>query len=142
MSQGFQIMVKGTTQVAAKMERFAGSLEKILEREVKKAGYMVQRGAKINVTNVVLRRRSGLLGSSITNVAGRVDGKIAAMVGTDVVYGPTHEFGATIRNGFGRGVLIRVPKRPWLSRAMEENREKIYAIFGDSVSMEIRKAGL
>jgi len=142
MSQGFQMVVKGTTQVAAKMERFAGGLEKILEREVRKAGYMVQRGAKINVTNVVLRRRSGLLGSSITNVSGRVDEKIAAIVGTDVPYGPTHEFGATIRNGFGRGVLIRVPKRPWLSRAMEENREKIYAIFGDSVSMEIRKAGL
>jgi len=142
MSAGFQIVVKGTTQVAAKMERFAGGLEKILEREIKKAGYMVQRGAKINVTNVVLRRRSGILGSSITNVPGRIDGKIAAIVGTDVPYGPTHEFGATIRNGFGRGVLIRVPKRPWLSRAMEENREKIYAIFGDSVSMEIRKAGL
>ena len=140
--QGIQIVVKGATQCAAKMERFSGQLEKILEREVKKAGYMVQRGAKINVTNVVLRRRSGLLGSSITNVAGRVDGKIAAIVGTDTVYGKTHEFGATITNGFGRGVLIRVPKRPWLSRAMEENREKIYAIFGDSVSMEIRKAGL
>jgi phage gpG-like protein len=137
-----RFVFKGTTQFAGRLEKFQGGLVKMLERDIKKAGYMVQRSAKQNVTNVVLRRRSGLLGSSITNVFGPVDGKIATTVGTNVVYGKTHEFGATIANGFGRGVKIVVPKRPWLSRAADENREKIYRMFGDSVSIQMRKDGV
>jgi phage gpG-like protein len=139
MSEGYRISASGTDRLAAKFEKFGGSLEKTLERELHRAGALVQRGAKINVTNVVLRRRSGLLGASITNVIGRSAGKIAAFVGTDVVYGRTHEFGATIANGFGRGIRIVVPKRPWLSRAMEENREKIYAMFGDGITAELKR---
>ena len=134
--------VKGTERAAGNLQKFQGNLVKMLERDVKKAGYMVQRSAKINVTNVVLRRRSGNLGSSITNVFGPVGGKIATTVGTKVIYGKTHEFGATIQNGFGRGIQIHVPKRPWLSRAADENRDKIYRMFGNSVSVQMRKDGV
>lgn len=137
-----QYIFKGTDRLAAKLDKFDSAIEKIVGRELKRAGYLVKRQAQINVTNVVLRRRHGLLGSSITNVLGVVDGKQAAIVGTDVVYAPTHEFGAVITNGFGRGILLKIPRRPWLSRAMEESRAEIYEMFSTAISMELRETGL
>lgn len=35
-------------------------------------------------------------------------------VGTNLVYGAIHQFGGTITNGFGRGISITIPARPYL----------------------------
>ena len=43
---------------------------------------------------------------------------------TNVKLGSIHEFGATIENGFGRGIRIIIPQRSFLRATFDENRKK------------------
>ena len=48
----------------------------------------------------------------------------------------THHFGATIENGFGRGILIVIPARPILTETFEHNAEQI-GVLSDAINDEI-----
>ena len=136
--------VKGASQVSGNFHKAAMAMQRALQAEVKKGQYMVQREAKLNVTKGrPLNVRSGRLRSSIA--VGPLEFKdktIMGRVGTDVVYGKTHEFGAKIKNGFGRGVLINIPKRPWLEPAFDRTKDRIAKLFSGRVTSELNKAGL
>ena len=120
-------------------------------KALRAASSIVLRAAKGNALRDVLKRRTGDLGTSVTQDVN--EGALRAIVGTKLVYGPVHEYGATIRpippnkwlrfqfaprgkNVTKRGnypwVSVRqvvIPKRPWLRPAYEDNKDKILRTF-------------
>ena len=148
-------LIVGSDRAASKFNKLGGAIKSALRDEVQGAAYIVQREAKFNLTGGVdLYVRTGRLRGSINAEVEEKKGEIVGRVGTNVVYGPVHEFGATIfakRYPFmlfkidGRTVAARkvvIPKRPWLSPAMERNRAKIASMFEGRIRLEMNKAGL
>jgi len=143
VSVSYRISVKGDKELARKLGVMSGKMQPTMKREMHKAVYLVQRSAKKHLTSGnPLNVRSGRLRSSVDARVEMKGKAIEGRVGTNVVYGPAHEYGAIIENGFGRGIRINIPKRAWLEPSLEENRRKITALFGDAVTAEIKRAGL
>ena len=126
------------------------------EKALKKAGHLVEREAKKNLTaGRPLNVRSNTLRSSIRVKVDKA--KLEARVGTNVVYGPIHEFGGTIPAHtikprfakalrwlspagiamFAKSVRIpafKMPRRPWLQPAFDASRGKIKQAFAEEIS--------
>lgn len=135
--------VRGVDRVAGAFGKLDKTVRSALVDEVRKASYLVMREEKLNLTGGnPLHVKSGRLRSSVTTEIERIKDAVLGHVGTNVVYGPTHEYGAVIRNGFGRGVVITIPKRPWVAPAYERTREKINSMFEGRITTEIVRAGL
>ncbi len=87
-----------------------------LQRGLEKAGLIVERQAKVNVTSPMPSGKShsyvdtNRLANSVTHEVG--DGYVE--IGSNVVYGKYLEFGTS-----------RMPPYPWLFPAVELNRSKI-----------------
>ena len=84
----------------------------------------------------ILNKRSGDLYRSINRRFRARGADSSGQVGTYIDYGKTHELGLTIQNAFGKGVSIKMPKRPFVAPSLEDNRERILA----SVRRALRKA--
>ena len=87
-----------------------------LQKGLEKVGLIVERQAKINVTQSPPSHpqvQTGRLRSSIAHEVG--DSEV--VIGTNVVYGKDLEYGTS-----------RMPPYPWLFPAVESNREKIIEI--------------
>lgn len=145
----FNIKVVGTEKVvkALNPDRAVAALQKALSD----AAMLVLRAAKQNAGGAVLKRRTGDL---MTDAGAEVDRMaLRAKIGSSLVYGPVHEYGATIRplpprkylkfqiaprgvnvtkGGDFPWVSVRhviIPKRPWLLPAYEDNKEQIVGAF-------------
>jgi HK97 gp10 family phage protein len=146
--------IKGTRELVAKLKAAQKRIPTKIEQAMWKSVYAIQRDAKLNVTGGnPLHVQSGRLRTSIAadvSTTGGVEGRI----GTNVIYGPVHEDGATIRAKAASymifeidGHVVKVPKvviprRPWLEPAMDKNRSKISEIFGREMSVAIKDSGL
>lgn len=94
-------------------------IRKGIDKALPKIAIFVEGEAKKNFNGPgQLRVRTGNLRRSIV---GEVRKNIVA-VGTNVVYGPIHEFGGTINRGSS---TITMPKRPFITPAFTDNEEKI-----------------
>ena len=147
MSFSFRISVKGDKELARKLGVMSGKMQPSMKREMHKAVRLVLRSAKRHLTggnplHVLGGPRSQHLRQTLAIDVSTSGKKVIGLVGTAVTYGPVHEYGAIIENGFGKGIRIMIPKRPWLEPSLEENRKKIMALFGDAVTAEIKRAGL
>ena len=138
--------VTGAGRLATGFNKAAKDTPSQMMKAVAKAGYLVQRTAKENLTggnplNVLTNR----LRSSV-QVQTKSGGHIAeARVGTVVKYGAVHEFGMTYTSTWGRGNTprqITIPERPWLNPALKSNRKKIVAIIDKGVQDTLKAAGL
>lgn len=68
----------------------------------------------------------GIQGNEATQVhraAERDGGAVTGSI-TMVELGSVHEFGATITNGYGRGIRIVIPQRSFLRSTADQNRRK------------------
>lgn len=78
---------------------------------------------------------TGKLGMSITTESGWDSDGAYAVVGTNVDYAPTHEFGAVIQQ---KNRTVRIPARPYLIPAFETKKHEAVGIVRDEL-MELIK---
>jgi phage gpG-like protein len=57
---------------------------------------------------------------------------------TNVQLGSHHEFGATVKNGFGKGIKIVIPQRSFLRSTFDENRKKYRKLLIDAAKKSVR----
>lgn len=130
---------KSTIQAISKMP---DDLKTGVKNGLKKAAKHLERKVKQRFgTSGNLKVKTGRLRSSVKS---GVEGD-TAWVGTDVVYGPLHEFGGTIRAKQG-GYLkfkiagqwrfmkeVKVPKRAFLAPTLDSEAGNISNIIGDEM---------
>lgn len=104
-----------------------------LNRAVWQAASKVLAQAKVNVKGTLntTGQSKGTLGRSLKIVPDKAN--FRAAVGPQVVYGAIHEFGGTIRNGWGRGILIKIPQRAYLQPALDTAQPAIAKIFANEL---------
>lgn len=118
-------------------------IEESIEEGLRQAMLFVEWEAKKSFGKVGhLKSRSGRLRSSIKAEVKGLKGS----VGTNVIYGPTHEFGATIKPKKGEYLRFQImgqwktvkqvviPPRPFIGPALEENKEDIIGMILDKIT--------
>jgi phage gpG-like protein len=138
--------VTGAGRLARGFDKAAKDTPDRMQKAVMRAGYLVQRAAKKNLTGGnPLNVQTNRLRSSV-QVKTKGSGKTAeSTVGTRVKYGAVHEHGATIMSTWGRGHTARqltIPARPWLNPALESNRKKIVKLIDKEIQNMLKAAGL
>ena len=112
----------------------------------------VQARAKDLVDGKVLTRRSGDLWRSIQGEVFDRGGTVVGIVGTHVKYAPIHEFGGTIRPKKAGGFLmfkgqdggfvsvreVKIPRRPYMSRALRERSPRVRKLIRAHVMASIK----
>jgi len=145
--------VKGDKELARKFDKAGKTMPKTVERAMWKCVYMVQRTGKRKLTGGnPLNVRTGELRSSLSAEVNKIHGnEYEGRVGTNIIYGKIHEYGATIRAktgeymtwpsgaGWVRAREVRIPARPWLNPALRENRQKINKTLGMEVKDHFKK---
>jgi len=138
--------IKGTQKLLKALGDVPKQTRRSTERALTKSAHLVERNAKQNLTGGrPLNVRSNTLRSSVRTKVDKT--KLEARVGTNVVYGPVHEFGATIRpkrkkwlhwlGPAGEKIFAKkvvVPKRPWLQPAFDQAQARIKKFFKDEIS--------
>lgn len=105
-------------------------ISRAMDDALPKIALMVEGEAKKNFNGInQLRVRTGNLRRSII---GAVKGNVVS-VGTDVVYGRIHELGGIMPGGW------KMPKRPYLAPAFDENENKIEKILMKELRQEWEK---
>ena len=101
--------------VTSHRQEIEGKLTANLQSALEKVGLVVERQAKINVSQSSghPRVQTGRLRSSITHEVGQ--GEVA--IGSNVYYGKYLEFGTS-----------KMPPYPWLFPSVESNRQNIISI--------------
>ena len=89
-----QLRIAGTDKLLKALTELPKKTQSNTVKALTKAGHLVEREAKKNISGPVLKRQTGTLASSIRTQVDKA--KLEARVGTNVIYGPVHEFGATI----------------------------------------------
>jgi len=108
-------MTESFVTVTSHRQEIEGKLLGDIQKSLEQVGLVVERQAKINVSQSSghPRVQTGRLRSSITHEVGQ--GEVS--IGTNVYYGKYLEFGTS-----------RMPPYPWLFVAVEANRGKIIEI--------------
>ena len=123
-----------------KLDATIANFEKNLKAGITASVIMVEGDIKKNeLTGQILNVRSGALRRSITHRVTRLPGGWQGQVGTNLIYAPVHEFGATIRakhsaylrfkaGGSWHSVReVTIPARPFMRPALENNIGAIIA---------------
>uniref|UniRef100_A0A7C6A7U5 Phage virion morphogenesis protein n=1 Tax=candidate division WOR-3 bacterium TaxID=2052148 RepID=A0A7C6A7U5_UNCW3 len=134
----------GFTQLSRYLSRLQDQFNSRLHNALQDAALLVEKAAKENIiygradwpalkqpgrrlARVSRRQRTPLLdtGTLLRSIHSQVE-EFQAVIGSGVKYAPTHEFGT---ERAGRTHSIRIPKRPYLTPAIEENLRQIKEIF-------------
>lgn len=127
-------MISGAQAFEAKLARIAGAMPTALTAEVNRQDALLEAYIKRDkLSGQVLNRRTGRLSRSIHSEPARLEGSaILGKVGTNLVYAPVHEFGATIRAKRakylrfkidGHWVMktqVTIPARPYMRPSLQE----------------------
>lgn len=141
--------------------RNLGPLAKVLEKEmpdafnrgmragIRAATIHLSASVKNLLEGPVLQRQTGTLWRSIQPEVYTRGGTVVGIVGTDKIYAPVHEFGATIRPKSADGWLrfkvngkwvttkkVEIPRRPYMSRAFREEKTKATGLIREQVMRE------
>ncbi len=150
MSAGGRIDLIGDREVKRRLKHIARELPRSIRGITYGAAVIVRKEARANLRNKVLHIRGGTL---IDSVAIEQTKPEEALVGTALVYGPVHEFGAIIKAKTAKVLAwvvgirrprsaqgwraaraagkaryakqVTIPKRPWLGPAFESAVPKI-----------------
>lgn len=79
-----------------------------VDRGLARAGLVVERAAKQNLSGGVLNVRTGNLRRSVTTVLAKEGSDRLALVGTGVEYAPIHEYGGVIRPKNSKNLAIPI----------------------------------
>jgi len=149
-----QTIIRGGKETAAKFQRAAAEEERTMRRSMQKSLRLVQRSAKRNLTGGhPLHVRSSRLRRSVDIDIRGSGRKMEGRAGTNVVYGPVHEYGATIKakgdamrfqikGHWVSAQEVKIPKQSWLEPAFVSNRERINYYFGRDTSTMLHRVGL
>ncbi len=120
----------------------AEALGKFLtEGAEKKLGPAVERALGFAANAVKAKAQSNLSGPILNAISSHLKGSIQTKpfrkrgidseihIGTPVIYGASHETGATITNGFGKGIAISLRARHWLRTSLRQVRDRVFAIY-------------
>jgi len=147
-------MIRGAAELRAKFLLIGETLPARLIRTIDQQDALLQAHiVRDKLSGQVLHRRSGRLSRSIHSAPARAEGgNVIGKVGTNVVYAPVHEFGATIRakrakylrfKVQGRFVSVKevtIPKRPFMKPSLEERRPAIAAAIRKTVVQVIHES--
>jgi hypothetical protein len=122
-----RLSIEGDTEWKRKLQSARSDIGDEMEKAVLRGLLRIEGGAKRRLDNDVLQRRTSTLFRSVNHRFTRRGVDSFGEVGSPIVYGPTHEFGHEFNNAFGRGIKVRIPKRPWLQPSFDEVREEILA---------------
>ena len=78
---------------------------------------------------------TGTLRRSISSIVEEQMGDVTGSIFTNVIYGPPHELGLVMRTRAGS--VYKMPERPFLRPAIEENLERIEDIILDYLMKEL-----
>lgn len=150
--------IEGTKEYIKKLKGIADDLsgkagKDPLREAVGQAAGMIEAEAKKNLTGGhPLHVRTGRLRSSVHFKTARRGSKVTAQVGTDVVYGAVHEFGAKIVPSHAKFLKFQVkpgewrtaksvtiPARPWLSPAVKAAAPRVKRHIHEAVRKILRK---
>lgn len=141
------------------------AVDRGLEAGIRAATIDIQGQAKRYLEGEVLNRRTGRLWRSIHADTFRRMGRVVGIVGTNVKYAAIHEFGGTIRPKSATGFLVferagrnektgrfqtttvfakevRIPARPYLSRAFAVRKKVVSDLIVKAVKRELTGAGI
>lgn len=103
---------------------------------VKKAMLFVEGSAKKSFgRSGNLKVRTGLLRRSITTKVKESGDIVEGIIGNNVTYAAIHEFGGMA----GRGLKTKIPARPFLKPAIEDNVIQINRIIQKEIRKEVKK---
>ncbi len=127
------------------------AVQRGLNAGVLAAAIDVQGAVKNLIDGPVLNRQTSRLWKSIQADSSEREGRAIGIVGTNVIYAAVHEFGATIRPKVAGGRLawkgpdgwvsakeVRIPRRPYMSRAFAERKKEVQKILMRSVMNAVR----
>ena len=124
---GIEEFLKNVNRITEKTNTF-------VEDGIGRAGLILERQMKINLSGPILNVVTGTLrrsvGTSLRRLGIRsevVVGSGAALGSSPVAYAGIHQTGGTINNAFGRGFAIRIPARRWMTRSLETATGRIIA---------------
>lgn len=132
------------------------AVDRGMERGIRAATLDVEGHAKELLEGEVLNKRTGRLWRSIHSETFRRMGRVVGIVGTNVKYAAIHEFGGTIRPKSAGGFLVfraqsggdlifakevKIPRRPYLSRAFAARKEVVSRLIMRAVMAELRGRG-
>ena len=134
----------GYDQLTRYMSRLSNQLGARLKDGLQDAALIVEKAAKENIVHgradwpalkhpgrriarISRKQKTPLYdtGTLMRSIHSEVE-ETQAVIGSGVKYAPTHEFGT---ERAGRTRSIRIPKRPYLTPAVEENMRQIKEIF-------------
>jgi len=129
--------VRGLDKQLLHLGKIAKGLRPGLRKALRKASGHLKRRIKVNLSGRVLNVRTGRLRSSLEIEERATIGGHQIELGYDlkrVVYARIHEMG-----GFaGRGRTVKIPKRPYLRRALVEKKVVIRSVLRDFVTKLMR----
>jgi phage gpG-like protein len=141
------------------------AVDRGMERGIRAATLDIEGHAKELLEGEVLNKRTGRLWRSIHSETFRRMGRVVGIVGTNVKYAAIHEFGGTIRPKSAGGFLVwrgastrgangrfqagemifakevKIPRRPYLSRAFAARKEVVSRLIMRAVMAELRGRG-
>ena len=106
-----------------------------------------------STTNTTLMRQTGQLARSIHGTVNRLGKRVKATLGTNLVYAPTHEYGATIKaknapylkfkigNQWVSTKQVKIPARPFLYPTVQRNRLRIFDAIRERIVRGYQRAG-
>lgn len=131
----YEINLNGTTELFRKLNNAVQ--KEVINESLQKGGILLSGWSKKNRLSgprpKFLGVKTGRLRSSISSSKTQKTGNTYFVkVGTNVVYGPTHEFGSPRKN---------IPARPFLSPALEDqnNRKDILSILVKNINEALEK---
>ena len=140
MAVAFNGKVVGSDELEKRLRRFSSNIGDAVEEGLGLSGEAVVAKAQDNVSGPILNVKTGTLLGGIFSVLDRKGIESSVSIGTPLVYGASHEFGANITNGFGKGISISLPPLRWLSLSFEQSGSKVFEIMRKVVNAVTRRA--
>lgn len=138
MSTGLRIDLVGDKRLERRLEGFGKRALPNAMRQGLRIATQRLKGhiQKPLLTGEVLNVRSGELRRGITAKVFKRGNSFGGIVGTPTEYAKTHELGLTIQYP-SRGTSIKFPKRPFFSRGLEEQEDKMINDVRESINAAI-----
>jgi phage gpG-like protein len=141
-----KVKVTGLDKIKKRYKNGAEVVNREIGLGLARALRLVQGAAKMHLTGGnPLWVRSGRLRQSVNVKVNREGKGWRGKVGTNVIYGPVHEFGKIIK-AKGKGWLrfpgkegwatvkkVTIPRRPWLGPAFRETKKKVNEVIRASI---------